>query len=1166
MSGFDTGSVFISNQGLTTNDEIQRKTINIKQNFIQFIRKFRKQNSYIYRDQLLHNFHLKQYYLNISLEDIGVFDENLLNELMQNPNRVLKLFESSAFECLSLLTTEQKKTTQNNQQTQEEQDQSLAFESDFFADPKNTQLDIENENQDELVLPDLNEIQILLTGGGKRKEIRNLNSDLISKIVRISGIVVSATPNQAKARILVCQCRNCGHKIWIRSETENGNKLILPRTCGRQSGIGAQQNVECPLDPYVILPDKCKFIDRQLMKLQETPENIPTGEIPRHVLLYLDRYLVEKVSPGTRIAVTGIFSIFQSDAKKSIAVKTPFIRVIGIEVDLEGQGRTTSKFTQEEEEKFRQIAKLPNVYDFISKSIAPAIYGYSDIKKALAIQLFGGVRKKLFDKMRLRGEINVLLLGDPSTSKSQFLKFIEAVAPVGVYASGKGSSVHHKEPVIVKINGKIKFDSIGNIIDEQIKKYSQYINNNKKNQNQSIQIKPFDNLKVLAVNQLNYQVKFKKVHYVLRHQPKEELLQIKTKLGKKFVVTKDHSLLTQKKQENAQNILVPIKGSDIQIGTLLPILKKLQIPFKKTKKQFFNYNLNKDFGYLIGSFISTVLNDSENLVIQKLYSQNQPKLIFKNKNIHFIQKIKNILSSNFNLENIQIIENNQINKKFFQINIFDNNLIQLFKNSIIKEPFQLNGDLILSQKIFLEGLITSMYQANNFVINDSNQEKKFFISTENTPSIFHNQIQIILSRFDIKTKNSFDDETEENGLKIIKKDFVKFCGILNNLNLDSKEKEEGEEINQKDGFEIDFDEVVEIKRKKNKEKKKQNQVYDFSVENETFMLSNMIFVHNSAVGLTASVNRDPTSREFYLEGGAMVLADDGVVCIDEFDKMNENDRVAIHEPMEQQTISISKAGITAVLNARTAVLAAANPVFGRYDDLKSPFENIDFQMSILSRFDLIFIIKDIKNEKRDQAIAKHILRMHMSKNTKDPQSEIDPKILKRYISFCRSTCYPKLSNKASELLKNHYISIRSQAKMKDQYGQSGAIPITVRQLEGIIRMAEALAKMSLSPIANESHVEEAVRIFKVSSLDAANSTNMSGEGVLTKKMIKQIDQIENSIRRRLAIGSSFPEKKMIEILVQSGNKEFAVRKAIQIMLQREELEYIHQRRILFRKR
>lgn len=444
--------------------------------------------------------------------------------------------------------------------------------------------------------------QLLLHSDAEDVSIRNLDSMTIARLVRVPGIVIGASVMSSKAISLRIKCRNCKQEESI-PVLGGFTGVTLPRQCSRKR-VPGDDTEKCPLDPYFVLHEKSKFVDQQVIKLQEAPDQVPVGELPRHVLISADRYLTNRVVPGSRCTVTGIFSIYQNKGSKNsstggaVAIRTPYLRAVGIQTSAD-QLKGITVYTEEEEQEFLEMSRRPDLYNVMAECIAPSIYGNQDIKKAILCLLLGGSKKILPDGMKLRGDINVLLLGDPGTAKSQLLKFVVGAAPISIYTSGKGSS---------------------------------------------------------------------------------------------------------------------------------------------------------------------------------------------------------------------------------------------------------------------------------------------------------------------------------------------------------------------------------------------------------------------AAGLTASVQRDQSTREFYLEGGAMVLADGGVVCIDEFDKMRDEDRVAIHEAMEQQTISIAKAGITTILNARTSVLAAANPIFGRYDDMKTPGENIDFQTTILSRFDMIFIVKDEHTREKDERIAKHVMGIHMDNRGQEEvtESEIPVDKMRRYISYCRT--------------------------------------------------------------------------------------------------------------------------------------------------------------------
>ena len=284
--------------------------------------------------------------------------------------------------------------------------------------------------------------QLQLTSDARPSALRAITADSISKLVRVSGIVVNASVVTAKATHVSIQCRSCGHekKLPLKGGLSSA---LLPRKC-EGSHTDANSEVKCPLDPYFIVPDKSEIFDQQTLKLQETPDVVPVGELPRHMLLTADRDLVNRAVPGTRVTVMGIMSIFQSsknaETKGAVAIRHPYLRVMGIEIDDEGSGRGKMSITEEEEAEFIRLSRLPNLYDTFAASIAPSIYGSADIKKAIACLLFGGSRKQRPDGMKLRGDINVLLLGDPGTAKSQLLKFVEKVAPIAVYTSGKGSS------------------------------------------------------------------------------------------------------------------------------------------------------------------------------------------------------------------------------------------------------------------------------------------------------------------------------------------------------------------------------------------------------------------------------------------------------------------------------------------------------------------------------------------------------------------------------------------------------------------------------------------------------------------------------------------------------------------------------------------------------
>jgi len=296
---------------------------------------------------------------------------------------------------------------------------------------------------------------------------------------------------------------------------------------------------------------------------------------------------------------------------------------------------------------------------------------------------------------------------------------------------------------------------------------------------------------------------------------------------------------------------------------------------------------------------------------------------------------------------------------------------------------------------------------------------------------------------------------------------------------------------------------------------------------------------SSAAGLTASVVKDEFVRGWSLEAGALVLANKGIALIDELDKMSAEDRSALHEGLESQTITISKANIQATLNSQTSVLAAANPKFGRFDPFVPIAEQIDIPPTLLNRFDLIFPMRDLPNKDRDDRIASHMLEA--AKEPNKNRSVIDSEFLRKYIAYAKRL-KPVLTNSASSTLKEFYVSLRNKKTMAED--EVRAIPISPRQLEALIRLSEGCARLRLSEKVTKKDAEQAIKLlqFCLSKVGIDPETGeididriVSGISAKQRSEIMTIKEIINELSNKY--GEAIPTEEVIEAAVNKGMDE-----------------------------
>lgn len=953
--------------------------------------------------------------------------------------------------------------------------------------------------------------------------------------------------------------------------------------------------------PFDFLQEESSFIDSQEIRIQERPEELPPGQLPRWIDIKLvGRDIVDIARPGDLVSVVGIVRAAPSSVPRVGKLRVFMLHLDANYIDVVSKEPEAVFISPEEEEEILELAKDPWIHRKIIRSIAPSIYGYEHVKEAIMYLLFGGVPKYLPD-INIRGDINILLIGDPGTAKCV-----------------QGDSL------IVLADGTIT--EIGEMVDSAIFRGPNGIVDDGYYVEANHELLSLDSDGVIMENVSSI--------FWKREAP-ENLYEVSTRTGRAIVVTPTHPFFTIK-----DGFIKPIQARDLKVHDFIAaprVLKvkgkpqELCIPIKRgmTNAQHIQVpekttpELCRIIGYLLGEgycYITTtyqivftnatpelrtdfsncfkkvfgispytppshrgrdlwissveagrfleklipgiflgaakkeipeIITRCSNFEIANLlraYFDSDAKVNVKEREIVAVSASKKLLRQvqllllRFGILS-QLVETRVKGKNYARLRISGENVVSYAKNIGFLHP-EKNRRLkehVRSEKIFntnldvvpnIDGIIKQIRRGLRLYQSECGVPRTTFIHYEHgrrNPSL--EALQRIIASFMrslaevayLKDKiESIKDWNQIRNLRhelkvsqgelaslmrisqtlISQYELGKICASGNKQLHTAKEalrkicndilsnqfiKERIACLQTLVKADIFWDQVSSVKKIKSKEK----WVYDLQVDGVHNFIANGLFVHNSqllqyttriaprglytsgrgttAAGLTAAVLR--AKEGMILEAGALVLADKGIASIDEIDKMRPEDRVAIHEAMEQQIVSVAKGGIVATLNARTSILAAANPALGRYDPYRTVAENIALPITILSRFDLIFVLRDVPEKEADTKMTEHILDLH--RTGKAPvESPIPPTLLRKYISYAKNL-KPALTSEALDRLKDFYLTMRSASET-----EGTPIAITARQLESLVRIAEARARATLRKEILAEDAEAAIAIVK----------------------------------------------------------------------------------------
>jgi DNA replicative helicase MCM subunit Mcm2 (Cdc46/Mcm family) len=1067
-------------------------------------------------------------------------------------------------------------------------------------------------------------------------DIRNIRARHVNTLVTVRGTVNKATDVRPKMQEAAFECQRCGTLTRI---PQSGGDFQEPHEC---QGCERQ-------GPFGLNYDQSEFVDSQKLRVQESPEGLRGGETPQAIDVQIEDDITGEVTPGDHVAATGILRLEQQGGEQDKSAVFD-VYMDGVSVVIDEEDFEDMEITDADKEAIYDLSNNPDIYDKMVASVAPSIYGYDEEKLSMILQLFSGVTKHLPDGSRIRGDLHMLLIGDPGTGKSQLLSYIKNVAPRSVYTSGKGSS---SAGLCVTGDTRIQTGSgLRPIRDLAIEEHPEPVETDTSAE-KSVPVQTFDYTTTDVVEGESSHV---------WRMPEKECRRVETAHGKSLEASVNTPVLTC-----GRDGLEWTQVSDVQAGeyvavprydgldrTRVAVREFLELTTEKVhlaadsverlrgaladefghlRAAARELDLSEDFLYdsvrnrhvpldKLDTMLDAVGMEREDVGFDRLMlrhgdSVTVPEtfdadlmyllgLVFGDGDISLDRRDGNrgmVRISNSDealLERAADIFDEKFDKRpeierqddrVPCIRVNSATIARLFANAGMETP---KADLELAPELttaaHADAFLRGFMDADGSVSVRDDGGSSVLVST--ISEALAEQVQLMLETYGVRARRRERDRrgTYElaDGQTIESKHvqhFVELYGAdieryADAVGFEIAEKQDalesivddairrgermpvGDVLVAADGGNVAGDYYQNVERGDNPSRERartmledidvgdaeralrevvdadlrwdrvtdvvdvgEKEVFDLTVPETHNFVGNGIVTHNTA----AAVRDDfGDGQQWSLEAGALVLADRGIAAVDELDKMAPDDRSAMHQALEQQEISVSKAGINATLKSRCSLLGAANPKYGRFDQYEPIGEQIDLEPALISRFDLIFTVTDQPDEEEDRNLAQHILNTNYAGElqtqrtemtnvdvtseeiddvTSDVDPDINPELMRKYIAYAKQNCHPRMTDGARQTIEDFYVDLRSKGQDEDS-----PVPVTARQLEAIVRLAEASARVRLSDTVDDADADRVIEIVRSCLQDIGvdpETGEFDADVVETGQSKTQRDRIKN---------------------------------------------------------